>query len=65
MSLRDADLMTHLLQMCPLKLQRQYELMENSTLEKGPPVDPGEHGEQFKQNDKPPRKNKTKVTDFK
>ena len=31
MPLEDADLMTHLLQMCPVKWQRQYNLMENST----------------------------------
>ena len=29
--LEDADLATHLLQMCPVKWQRQYNLMENST----------------------------------
>ncbi len=30
--LEDADLATNLLQMCPVKWQRQYDLMENSTL---------------------------------
>ena len=30
--LDDADLMMHLLQMCPANCQRQYDLMENSTL---------------------------------
>jgi len=29
--LEDADLATHLLRMCPVKWQRQYDLMENST----------------------------------
>ena len=29
--LNDADLVTHLLQMCPTKWQRQYDLMENFT----------------------------------
>ncbi len=31
MPLEDADLTTHLLRMCPVKWQRQYDLMENST----------------------------------
>ena len=31
MPLEDADLATHLLQMCPVKWQRQYDLMNNST----------------------------------
>ena len=31
MPLEDADLATHLLRMCPVKWQRQYDLMENST----------------------------------
>ena len=29
--LEDADLATHLLRMCPVKWQRQYDLMNNST----------------------------------
>ena len=32
MPIKDADLTTHLLQMCPFKWQRQYDLMKNSTL---------------------------------
>ena len=32
MPLEDADLAMHLLQICPVKWQRQYDLMENSTL---------------------------------
>jgi hypothetical protein len=31
MPLEDADFGTHLLRMCPVKWQRQYDLMENST----------------------------------
>ena len=31
MPLKDVDLRTPLLQMCPVKWQRQYDLMENST----------------------------------
>ena len=31
MLLEDADLAAHLLRMCPVKWQRQYDLMENST----------------------------------
>ncbi len=31
MPIKDANLVTHLLQMCPVKWQRQYNLMENST----------------------------------
>jgi len=31
MPLEDADLATHLLRMCPVKWQRQYDPMENST----------------------------------
>ncbi len=32
MPLEDADLMMHLLRMCPVKWQRQYDLIENSIL---------------------------------
>ena len=31
MPLKDANLATHLLQICPVKWQQQYDLMENST----------------------------------
>ena len=67
MSLKDADLMTHLLQMCPVKWQLQYNLMENST-----PVSTRtlllvleNTKSNVKLDDKPPSKDKAKGADSK
>ncbi len=67
MPLEDADLATHLLRMCPVKWQRQYDLMENST-----PVSTRallmvlENIESnVELNDKPPSKDKAKGADSK
>ena len=67
MPLEDADLATHLLRMCPVKGQRQYDLMENST-----PVSTRallmvlENIESnIKLDDKPPSKDKAKGADSK
>jgi hypothetical protein len=67
MSLEDADLATHLLGMCPVQWQRQYDLMENSTLVSTRALlmvlENIESNVEL--NDKPPSKVKAKGTDSK
>ncbi len=64
MPLEDADLTTYLLQMCPVKWQQQYNLMESSTL-----VSTRALLSFLKSivelNDKPPSKDKAKGADSK
>ncbi len=67
MPLEDAALTTHLLQMCPVKWQRQYDLIENST-----PVSTRallmvleNIKNNVELNDKPSRKDKAKGADSK
>ena len=67
MPLKDANLATHLLQMCPVKWQQHCDLMENSTL-----VNTWalllvleNIKSNIELNDKPPSKDKAKGADFK
>ena len=67
MPLEDADLAMHLLRMCPVKWQRQYGLMENSTLvsTRALLMVLENIKSNVKLDDKPPSKDKAKGTDSK
>ena len=65
--LKDVDLAMHLLQMCPVKWQRQYDIMENSTLvsTRGLLMVLENIESNVELDDKPPSKDKAKGADSK